>query len=69
MSTPKTPVTRAEAAYTIAQVAELKNVSQGFVRKAIKATEGAVLRAKKVGKGYRISASAVEDWWAALDDG
>lgn len=63
-----TPV-EAEKAYTIDQVAELKNVSQGYVRKAIKATEGPVLRAKKVGAGYRCSASAIEEWWAALDDG
>lgn len=68
MST-KTPVTRAEEAYTIAQVAEMKNVSQGFVRKALAATEGPSLTAKKVGKSYRISAGAVEAWWASLPDG
>lgn len=67
--TARKTVVEAEKAYTIAQVAELKNVSPGFVRKAIKATEGPCLRAKKVGKGYRASASAVEDWWSSLDDG
>lgn len=58
----------AERAYTIQQVAELKGVSPGFVREAIRRTEGNVLLAKKVGKGYRIAASAVESWWAGLED-
>lgn len=58
----------AEAAYTIPEAAELKSVSPGFIRKAIKATEGATLDAKKVGKGYRISATALEEWWNRLED-
>jgi excisionase family DNA binding protein len=66
VSTPK--VRDAERAYTIAEVAELKGVSRGFVREAIRRTDGNVLLAKRVGKGYRISASAVEAWWAGLDD-
>jgi excisionase family DNA binding protein len=65
MTTPR--VKEAERAYTIAQVAELKNVSPDYVRAAIKATGGNVLPAVKVGRGYRISASAVEAWWAGLE--
>lgn len=66
MSTPK--VKEAERAYTIQQVAELKGVSPDYVRAAIKATEGNVLPAKKVGRGYRISTSAVEAWWERMTD-
>lgn len=61
-------VKQAERAYTIAQVADLKGVSPDFVRAAIKRTSGNVLVAKKVGRGYRISATAVEAWWAGLED-
>lgn len=57
----------AEPAYTIPEVAALKSVSPDFVRRAIRATTGG-LRAKKVGKGYRIGASAVEEWWEGLED-
>lgn len=69
MSPRKPAQLEAERAYTIAEVAELKSVSQGFVRKALNATEGPSLAAKKVGKSYRIGASAIEAWWAALPDG
>ena len=58
----------AERAYTIAEAAELKSVSPDFIRAAIKATAGNTLPAKKVGRGYRISASALEAWWAGMDD-
>lgn len=58
----------AERAYTIAQVAEIKGVSPDFVRAAIRATEGNALAAKKIGRGYRISASAVEAWWDGMAD-
>lgn len=58
----------AEEAYTIPEAAAIKRVSPDLIRRAIKATEGATLRAKKVGKGYRISASALEDWWNQLED-
>jgi excisionase family DNA binding protein len=61
--------TEAEAAYTIAEAAELKSVSQGFIRKAIAATEPPMLAAKKVGKSYRINASALEAFWKSLPDG
>ncbi|MFL6024583.1 MAG: excisionase family DNA-binding protein [Marmoricola sp.] len=61
-------VKQAERAYTIAEVAGLKGVSPDYVRAAIRATEGNTLAAKKVGRGYRISASAVESWWAGLAD-
>ena len=60
--------TQAEEAYTITEAAAIKRVSPDLIRRAIKATEGPVLRAKKVGKGYRVSASALEDWWNGLDD-
>lgn len=58
----------AERAYTPAQVAELKGVSKEFVYRAIRATSGNVLAAKRIGKGYRIAASAVEAWWAGMAD-
>ena len=58
----------AEAAYSIAEAADLKGVSPGYVRNAIRATEGNVLHAKKVGRGYRISASALEAWWEGHED-
>lgn len=69
-------VRTAEAAYTIQQAAELKNVSAGYVRAAIRSTgepdengrRVAPLDAKRVGKGYRISASALEAWFDSLDD-
>lgn len=67
----------AERAYTIDEAAELKSVSPGYIRKGIKSnglpdSKGRVmppLAAKKVGKGYRIGASALEAWWALLPDG
>lgn len=59
---------QAEEAYTIVEAAKIKRVSPDLIRRAIKATEGATLRAKRIGKGYRISASALEDWWNQLDD-
>lgn len=58
----------AQKAYTIQEAAELKRVSADLLRRAIKATEGATLKAKKVGRGYRISAEALEEWWDRLDD-
>lgn len=64
MTAPKT----AERAYSLAEAAELKGVSPDTLRRAIKAAEGNTLAAKKVGRGYRISASALESWWAGLDD-
>lgn len=66
MSSPA--VKQAERAYTITELAELKSVSPDFVRAAIKATDGNVLIAKKVGRSYRISASAAEAWWNRLED-
>lgn len=58
----------AEAAYTIPQAAAIKNVSPDFVRRAIHRTEPPFLRAKKVGKSYRIGATALDEWWDQLDD-
>jgi excisionase family DNA binding protein len=66
MTTPR--VKEAERAYTAAQVAELKGVSKEFVYQAIRATSGNALPAKRIGKGYRITASDVESWWAGLED-
>lgn len=63
-----TKIREAEKAYTIQQLAELKSVSPDFVRDAIKRTDGKALLAKKVGRSYRISASAAEAWWAGLED-
>jgi excisionase family DNA binding protein len=63
-----TPPKTAERAYTLAEAAELKSVSIGFLRKAIKATSGATLPAKVVGKSYRIAASDLEAFWAGLED-
>lgn len=67
----------AERAYTIDQAAELKSVSPGYVRRAIKSNgqpdkKGVIvppLAAKKVGKSYRIGAAALDAWWNALPDG
>lgn len=59
----------AERAYTIPEAADLKRVGTDTIRRAIRATEGPSLKAKKVGRGYRISASALEEWWDSLPDG
>ncbi len=61
-------VIEAERAYTIVEVAALKGVSPDYVRNAIRATSGNTLAAKRVGRGYRISATAVDAWWSGLDD-
>lgn len=66
MSTPR--VKQAERAYTIAEAADLKGVSPDYIRNAIRATSGNTLAAKKVGKGYRIAASALEAWFDGLED-
>lgn len=67
----------AEEAYTIDEAAALKRVSAGFIRKAIRSTgepdpktgiRVVPLRAKRVGKGYRIPASALEEWFDGLQD-
>jgi len=61
-------VKEAERAYSITEAADLKGVSPDTIRRAIRATSGQVLAAKRVGRGYRIAASALEAWWASLDD-
>lgn len=61
-------VVTAERAYSIPEAAALKGVSADTIRQAIKATVPPLIRAKKVGRGYRISASALEDWWNQLED-
>ena len=63
-----TDTVTAEEAYTIPEAAALKRVSQDTIRQAIKRTEPPFLRAKKVGRGYRITASALEAWFDSLPD-
>ena len=58
----------AERAYTVREAAALKRVSANTIRQAIHATAPPFLRAKLVGRGYRISASALEEWWESLPD-
>lgn len=63
---------QAERAYTIAEAAAVKSVSPDTIRRAIKATEGNLLRAKNIGTEkhprYRIPASSLEDWFDGLVD-
>jgi hypothetical protein len=77
MTARQTAPRQAEAAYSITEAAELKSVSPGFIRAAIRATGGkdpktgrvvVPLRAKRVGKAYRIGASALDDWFSRLED-
>jgi excisionase family DNA binding protein len=58
----------AERAYTLNEAAEIKSVSRDLLLRAIKATEGNTLPAKKVGKGYRVSASDLDAWYDRLAD-
>jgi excisionase family DNA binding protein len=58
----------AERAYTLVEAAEVKSVSRDLLLRAIKATEGNTLRAKKVGKGYRVTASDLDAWYERLED-
>lgn len=64
MSAPRT----AERAYTLQEAAEMKSVSRDLILRAIKATEGNALAAKKVGKGYRVKASDLDAWYEGLED-
>jgi len=64
MTTPR----QAERAYSVTEAAELKSVSPDLIKRAIRATSGNTLRAKKLGRGYRITASALEDWFNGLED-
>lgn len=61
---------RAERAYTLAEAAEIKSVSVDTLRRAIHSTDPKVahLVAKKVGRDYRVSASALDDWFDRLTD-
>lgn len=58
----------AERAYTIAEAAALKSVGQDTIRRAIKSREEPYLRARLVGRGYRIDASALDEWWQSLPE-
>ena len=58
----------AEAVYTVSEAAEVKRVSPDLIKRAIRATAGTPLRAKRIGKGYRISASALDSWFDGLED-
>jgi excisionase family DNA binding protein len=60
--------TEAERAYRLSEAAEVKGVSEATLRRAIHRTEGNCLRAKKVGKGYRIAASELDRWFNALEE-
>lgn len=66
MTPPK--VREAERAYTLDEAAALLSVSKDTLRRAIKATDGHVLPAKLIGRGYRIRASALDAWWNGLED-
>lgn len=61
---------QAERAYSLQEAAELKSVSVDTLRRAIRSQGGddapVPLRAKKIGKGYRIAASALEEWFEGL---
>lgn len=63
-----TTTRQAEAVYTLGEAAEIKRVSPDLLRRAIKATSGPTLKAKKVGRGYRVSASALDSWFDSLED-
>lgn len=56
----------AEQVYDLRTAAEIKSVSVDTLRRAIKATEGNVLIAKKAGKGYRVTASELDAWFDRL---
>lgn len=58
----------AEPAYTAEQAAQIKGVSRESILRAIRRTDGHGLRAKKWGRGYRISASALEEWFDGWAD-
>lgn len=58
----------AEVAYTISEAAAIKRVSPDVIRRAIKATEGPHIKAKMIGRGYRIPAGELDRWFASLDD-
>lgn len=58
----------AEEVYTVDEAAKIKRVSPTLIRRAIRATSGNTLAAKKVGKGYRITASALDAWFNGLED-
>lgn len=58
----------AERAYTLANAAEIKDVSEQHLRRAIKSTGPHFLKAKLVGGKYRVSASDLDDWYRRLPD-
>lgn len=58
----------AEKAYRLKEAAEIKGVSQDTLRRAIKATSGNTLTAKKAGKGYLVKASDLDAWFDGLPE-
>ncbi len=58
----------AEPAYTIPEAAAIKRVSPDTIRRAIHSTEPPFLRARKIGRGYRIDASSLDAWWQSLPE-
>jgi excisionase family DNA binding protein len=55
-------------AYDIATAAQVSGVSPDTIRRAIHATQGATLTAKKVGRKYLIPRTALEAWLTNLPD-
>lgn len=58
----------AEKAYSIAEAAAIKGVSPDRIKRAIHATTGNVLRAKRPGRSYLILASELDAWFDRLED-
>lgn len=62
----------AERAYTVKEAAGVKSVSPDLILRAIRSAGGkdnpVPLAAKRVGKGYRVTASDLDAWYAALPD-
>lgn len=56
--------TVAEQVYTPEQAAQIKSCNKESILRAIRANK---LEAKKWGRGYRIKASALDDWFEALE--
>lgn len=58
----------AEQVYTLDEAARRKSVSKDTLRRAIHASEGNTLAAKKIGRGYRVKASDLDAWYDRLED-
>lgn len=62
----------AERVYDLQEVAAIKSVHPDTLKRAIKASKAEpgkpILKAKKVGRGYRVKASDLDAWFDGLDD-